>query len=218
MLWGVGRAESGGALDDHGSTRRWGTADRQAVRSWAQTVVLAAALGGSLIAVRRAVSLPPAEAMRPPTPPSYRHAVSTIRLFLRALDQPTRIILRQTLRRPLRAATTLLGLSLAIGLLVSSLQWLDSIDRIVETAFVDAQHQDMTVAFLEAEGRGILGMHEEGTLAVLLPPVRVPEDRVRRERAPLAGREEQREVLGRDGRSPLFRAKTLSRRTGQRPP
>ena len=72
----------------------------------AAAVSLAAAMLGSLTAVRSAVALPPAEAMRPPAPPTYRRsAISRTRLF-RLFDQPTRIILRQIYRWPLRSLIT----------------------------------------------------------------------------------------------------------------
>ena len=70
---------------------------------------LAAALGGGAIAVRRAAALPPAEAMRPPAPPVYRRTAVTASGRARFLDQPTRIILRQIIRWPLRSALDLPG-------------------------------------------------------------------------------------------------------------
>ncbi len=55
---------------------------------------------GVLQAVRRAVRLAPAVAMRPPSPPLYR-ATFFERLGLqRAFDEPTRMIARSVERRP----------------------------------------------------------------------------------------------------------------------
>ncbi|MDH5275224.1 MAG: ABC transporter permease [Gammaproteobacteria bacterium] len=108
---------------------------------------LLAALAGTLGAVRAGVRIPPAEAMRPPLPPEFRRTlVGRSRLF-RALDQPTRILLRQIGRYPVRSAFTALGTGMAVAVLVSSLQWLDSINHLVDVYFRQAQGQDITVGF-----------------------------------------------------------------------
>ncbi len=122
-----------------------------AVFAVAGLVSLAAALLGSLGAVRRAVRLPPAEAMRPPAPPLYRRTGVSARW----LDQPTRIVLRQLLRWPLRSFLTATGIAMAVAVLVTSMQWLDSIDRIVDVYFHEAQRQDVTVGLTESRSREV---------------------------------------------------------------
>ncbi len=133
----------------------------------AGAISLGAALLGSLTAVRRAVALPPAEAMRPPAPPLYRRsAISRTRLF-QALDQPSRIILRQIFRWPFRSLVTATSVGMAIGVLITSLQWFDSIDHLVETYFIDTQRQDLTVGLIEAQSPTVLNEfeHMPGVLA-----------------------------------------------------
>ncbi|HSR70797.1 MAG TPA: FtsX-like permease family protein, partial [Kiloniellales bacterium] len=127
-----------------------------AVFAVAALVSLGAALLGSLGAVRRAVTLPPAEAMRPPAPPLYRRTRLSGSEIARWLDQPTRIVLRRLLRSPLRAFLTSAGIAMAIAVLVTSMQWLDSIDHIVEVYFHDAQRQDATVGLVEARSREVV--------------------------------------------------------------
>lgn len=124
-------------------------------------VSLAAALIGALGAVRRATTLPPAEAMRPPAPPSYRHGVGALSLWA-ALDQPTRIIVRQIIRWPLRSLLTAIGFALSVAVLITALQWRDSINRLVETEFHDTQRQDITLGFAEAQSPAVL--HEAARL------------------------------------------------------
>jgi putative ABC transport system permease protein len=124
-----------------------------AVFAVAALVSIAAALGGSLGAVRRAVRLPPAEAMRPPGPPLYRRTGVKAAWLSRWLDQPTRIILRQLLRWPLRSFLTVVGIAMSVAVLVTSMQWLDSIDRIVDVYFHESQRQDMTVGLAETRSR-----------------------------------------------------------------
>ena len=115
----------------------------------AALVSLGTALLGTWGAVRRAVALPPAEAMRPPAPPLYRRARAGS--LGRSLDQPTRMIFRQLVRWPVRSAMTSLGIALAIAVLIVSLHWLDSIEHMVRVYFFDAQHQDVTVALVEPQ-------------------------------------------------------------------
>lgn len=113
-------------------------------------ISLASALGGSIRSVRRAAKLPPAEAMHPPSPAVYRHA--GIGQGLSAwLDQPTRIILRQIGRYPLRSALTGTAVALSIGLVIMALQWIDSIEHLVNVFFYEAQHQNVMVGLVEAQ-------------------------------------------------------------------
>jgi len=112
-------------------------------------ISLAAALFGAVWAVRRAVILPPAEAMRPPAPDSFRGSPLPASLA-RRLDNPTRIILRQVARTPVRAAMTSAGVALAVAVLVMAMQWSDSITHLARSYYADTQHQDITVGFFEA--------------------------------------------------------------------
>lgn len=112
-------------------------------------ISLAAALAGSLAASYRAVRLPPAEAMKPPSPPVYRRLFATRPAFAATIDEPTRMILRRILRWPGRALLTSFGLAMSTAVMVMALQWVDAIDSLAETVFERGQHQDATVAFNE---------------------------------------------------------------------
>jgi putative ABC transport system permease protein len=114
-------------------------------------VSLVATLLGALGAVRRAVQLPPADAMRPPAPTVYRHGGLGATRLGRWLDQPTRIALRQIGRWPLRAGFTCMGVASAVGLLIMALQWDDMIDYIADNYFVQSQHQTMSVGLAESQ-------------------------------------------------------------------
>lgn len=111
---------------------------------------LVAALLGTIAAVRGAATLPPAEAMRPPTPPLFRRSRLSQMALGRTLDQPTRIVLRQAARWPLRSFVTSAGIGLAVAVLICSMQWLDAIEHIVDVYFLQAQGQDVTVGFTDA--------------------------------------------------------------------
>lgn len=111
-------------------------------------VSLASALFGAFWAVRSAVSLTPAEAMRPPAPDNFRKGALPASLT-RALDNQTRMIMRQIPRAPIRAALTAGGTALAIAVLVMAIQWDETIDGLLQSHFADTQRQDVTVSFFE---------------------------------------------------------------------
>lgn len=127
-----------------------------------------ATLFGSLTAVRQAVILPPAEAMRPPAPPMYRRGGFSMAGLGGWLDQPTRMVLRQILRWPIRSLLTTAGIGMAIAVLVVAMQWIDAIEHMVNVYFRQAQHQDMTVALAETQSSVVLRGFEAlpGVLAV----------------------------------------------------
>jgi putative ABC transport system permease protein len=131
-------------------------------------ISLAAAFIGGIGAVARAVRLPPAEAMAPPAPPSYRRGFLQILLIVDALDQPTRMILRHLARWPIRSGFTLLGIALALSLLLSSLYWLDALDRMIDVQYYQAERQDITVNFTEPQSQSAVSelTHAAGVIAI----------------------------------------------------
>lgn len=122
----------------------------------AALVSVGAAMTGTLGAVRRAVRLPPAEAMLPAPPARYRKNPLEYLGMERLITEPTRIILRHLWRRPVRALLTTTGLAFSVAILVSSLFWLDAIEKLVDVFFFQAQRQDATLTFVEARSRQIL--------------------------------------------------------------
>ncbi len=150
---------------------------------------LGAALTGAIGAVRRAAALPPAEAMRPPAPPLFRRSLLSSSRFSAALDQPTRIILRQIGRWPGRSLVTSFGIGMAVAVLVTSMQWLDAIDRIEDIYFRRAQVQDVIVGFVNVRSS------EAARALATLPGVRAFES-LRAVPAKLRfGQREQREAI-----------------------
>lgn len=119
-------------------------------------ISLAATLLGSLSAVRRAAMLPPAEAMRPPAPPMYRRGGLGAAGLARWLDQPTRMIVRQIFRWPVRSFLTTAAMGMAVAVLVISMQWIDAIEQMVDVDFRQAQRQDMTVSLAETQSSEVV--------------------------------------------------------------
>jgi len=122
----------------------------------AAVVCVVAAVLGAGAAVRRAVRLPPAEAMRPEPPASYRESWIERIGLKRLFSQPARMILRNIQRRPGRTAVAVVGIAFAVALPVVGTFFLDAIDVLLEIQFDLAQRHDLTVSFFEpASARAI---------------------------------------------------------------
>jgi putative ABC transport system permease protein len=106
-----------------------------------------AALAGAFGAVRQVVALPPAVAMRPPAPPAYRALMSGRLNVLRWLPQMNRMTIRHMIRQPFRAAGTLLGITLSLSLLISSMFAFDAIEFMIDLVYFRADRQHATVTF-----------------------------------------------------------------------
>ena len=108
-----------------------------------------AAFLGVIGAVRQAMRLPPAEAMRP-EPPAEFHASLFERIGLSRLASPAfRMALRNLERNPWQAAFTALGLALATGIPIVPGAMRDAINYLLEFQWDMAQQQDVTLGLIE---------------------------------------------------------------------
>lgn len=108
-----------------------------------------ASVVGVLGAVRQAMRLPPAEAMRP-EPPAEFHASFLERIGLARLGTPSfRMALRNLERRPWQAVFTALGLALAAGIPIVPGAMRDGINYIMSFEWGRAQRQDVTLSLIE---------------------------------------------------------------------
>jgi putative ABC transport system permease protein len=142
---------------------------------WALVVALIAALLGAAQAVYRAVKLPPAAALAPPAPVSFGRLGVGIEKAARNLDGKTRMVIRRIVRFPRRSATTVVGISLALALLITSQHFPISMNHIVDVTFGLVQRMDATLSFAETADDKILAEVRRlpGVLAV--EPVRAAE-------------------------------------------
>lgn len=108
-----------------------------------------AALTGTLLAVGRAIRLPPAEGMRPETPMVYRATLLERLGLQRLLNQPSRMILRHIERRPLKSLLTVFGIACAGGLMMVGNYQRGAIDFMVDIQFRQAAREDLAVTFIE---------------------------------------------------------------------
>jgi putative ABC transport system permease protein len=106
---------------------------------------LAAAVAGALNAVRRIARMPPAEAMRPPAPLSYRHSVIERLRINRMIGPSATMVVRELQRRPLRFAMSTLGIAMGIAIFVMGRFSWDSFDHLMVDVFPREHHEDMTV-------------------------------------------------------------------------
>jgi putative ABC transport system permease protein len=119
----------------------------------AVAVSLASAVLGTLHSVWKASSLPPAEAMRPEPPTSYRRSVMEHMGLWRMLSQSARIIVRNIERRPIRSLLSITGISLSCAAMIAATFFGDALDFLIDVQFKRSQKEDMTVAFVEPTSR-----------------------------------------------------------------
>lgn len=121
----------------------------------ADTVALAILIGvtaavlGTIGAVRRAVRLPPAEAMRPEPPATYRPTMIERLGLQRWLSHPARMILRHLERAPIKALLSCFGIAMGVAVMVLGNFSVDSLDFIIDVQFQFAQRHDLQVSFVE---------------------------------------------------------------------
>lgn len=112
-------------------------------------ILFASALIGTFTAIRRAVNLPPAEAMRPEAPARYRRSILDHLGIWRFLSQPTRIIIRNIERQPVKSFLSMTGIAAACAIMIAGTFTTDAVDFMVDVQFRLSQRQDMIVTFTE---------------------------------------------------------------------
>ena len=112
-------------------------------------VCLAGAVAGAMAAVRRAINLPPAEAMRPEAPPRFRPGPLERSGFGTLLTSSGRMILRNMERKPFQIVLSSLGVSLSLAILVVGMSLVDSINWLMDLQFRVIQREDLMVTFKE---------------------------------------------------------------------
>jgi putative ABC transport system permease protein len=117
---------------------------------------LLAAVAGIALAVRSAVTLPPAEAMRPPSPARYRASPIEQMPGLRRLRQTTMMVFREIWRRPLRTVLSSAGIAFALAIIILGRFGKDAHGPILDLQFGRQQREDISVIFKnEVEDRSL---------------------------------------------------------------
>lgn len=110
-------------------------------------ISLGSAVIGALASVRQVVALPPAEAMRPPAPATYRATWLSRGALARLFETSGRMVLREIERRPLRLLLSSVGIAMAIAILVVGRFSGDAMEHLIELQFQTAWREDVQVNF-----------------------------------------------------------------------
>lgn len=112
-------------------------------------VSLVSAVIGAASSVWAVVRLPPAEAMRPPAPARYQFGFLNRIVGSRLISVGGRMVARELLRRPLRAALSAIGVAFSIGIVVVAGFWFDAIDNLLNVQFHQAMREDLNVTLMK---------------------------------------------------------------------
>jgi putative ABC transport system permease protein len=118
--------------------------------SLAILVSFVAAGAGAMSAVRRAASLPPAEAMRPEPPASFEPGVVERTGLGDLLPSSGRMILRNIERQLGRSFLSSLGVAFSVAILVLGLFMFDGVRFMMDLQFREIQREDISITFVEA--------------------------------------------------------------------
>jgi putative ABC transport system permease protein len=122
----------------------------------ALAISMGAAVLGVWSVVQQAVKLPPAEAMRPEPPASFRPSLLERLGWSRWFSPAFRMALRNIERRPWQSLFTSCGLALATGLMVMPGAMSDSVDHLLTFQWNSAQRHDVLVFLNETtSARGL---------------------------------------------------------------
>jgi putative ABC transport system permease protein len=120
------------------------------------SITAIAGLLGTLAAVRTAMSLKPAEAMRPEAPVVYRQTFIEALGLKRLFSAPTRMILRHIGHKPVKSLLSVLGIALACAILMSGRFSEDSVSFMMDVHYGLSARDDITPYFNEPTSRKAL--------------------------------------------------------------
>jgi putative ABC transport system permease protein len=119
-------------------------------------IALLAGFFGTAGSVRRAVVLPPAEAMRPEPPAEFGPTILERLGLARFFSNTTRMVLRHMERTPVKSAMSILGIALAVGVLILGRCTADGIFYMIDVVFTLQRCEHLTLTFVEPRGRNVL--------------------------------------------------------------
>jgi putative ABC transport system permease protein len=109
-----------------------------------------AAIAGAIGAILLAVRLPPAEAMRPEPPASYRPTfLERIGLGM-LLPNVARMVLRQLERHPVKTSFSVVAIAMSVAIVVVGNFMRNSVDEVMKKQFFDVERYDLSIATTDA--------------------------------------------------------------------
>jgi putative ABC transport system permease protein len=141
----------------------------------ATAMTVSAGVLGAFSAVRRAVRIPPAEAMRPEAPARFRQSI----FETRHLGTASRMVVRNISRHPFRSTASIVGVAFAAAILVVGFVFIDAVDHLILNQFFVAERQDVTVSFVEPRSADARHALERLPGVLAIEPQRVVPVRIR---------------------------------------
>lgn len=117
---------------------------------------IGAAVIGAARSVLRTTRLSPAVAMAPPAPTRFKQNIFDKLGHMMGARQPVMMIIRSITRWPMRASLTTLGIALSVATMISTLFMFDSIDVMMDSAFFQANRQQVTLSLAQPQSRAVL--------------------------------------------------------------
>lgn len=149
---GLGRWFAVAVVGSYRAFFRFPSLDAQ-LEPWLLVVATLVSVGAANLAAATAVyriaMLPPAEAMRPETPPALRTFNWLRGMGIRLVPLQYVIAARTILGRPVRTLLTTVGIAFAIPLVLFGLYWFDAIDYMIDVSFGRIERGDAFLAFTE---------------------------------------------------------------------
>lgn len=119
----------------------------------AAAISAVSAILGTLFAVRKAADLRPAEAMRPEPPKLYHESIVERAGLKRFLSQPSRMIIRHIMRRPVKSALSIFGIALSCGVIMTGRFQNDTVRYMLDVQYGLSARDDISVTFFEPTSR-----------------------------------------------------------------
>jgi putative ABC transport system permease protein len=138
----------------------------------AAALAIGSAAIGAISGVWSAARLTPAVAMSPPPPPVYRAGAVERFGQIAGFTAIGHMIVRHIARWPARSTMTIGGVALSMGLLFSTLQFIDSSEFMLESYFFRSQQQDISVTFTEARNEDVIFDLQQMPGVLRVEPVR----------------------------------------------
>ena len=115
----------------------------------AAAISAVSAILGTLFAVHKAAQLRPAEAMRPEPPKLYHESFIERAGLKRFLIEPSRMIIRHIMRRPVKSALSIFGIALGCGVIMTGRFQNDTVKYMLDVQYGLSARDDMAITFFE---------------------------------------------------------------------
>ncbi len=180
---------------------------------FASMIGLIAAMVGSFSAIRRAMSLPPAVAMRPEAPPALTGSITDKFGIGHFLSPISRMIIRRLEANRRTTLFSILGMAMGSAVLVLGSFFEDTVDFVTEVQFQRSQRQDVMLTFYEPASPNSLHDVQNLPGVTAAEPFRAVPVRLRR-----GTREYRLSLMGLEHEPKLFRVLDDSQRPILLPP